>query len=282
MSASRGVGRDGHGGPNPVRLRRIYEEPEAGDGRRVLIDGLWPRGVRKDEAGIDTWLREIAPSPELRRWFDHDPERYAAFVERYRTELQATPRAEAFAQLLDWARGGPLTLLTATRDVDHCHARMLADELADRLSPPAPRPAGYSKRSAAEKLGVGPGCRLGLIDPPPDWTLGGLPDDVRIRTDLRGRRDVTLAFVRSHRTLVRNAERLARGLDDDAALWIAWPRKAGGHDSDVTEDLLRAALLPLGLVDVKVAAIDADWSGVRFVRRVEHRRRPRPDPKPHQ
>jgi NAD(P)-dependent dehydrogenase (short-subunit alcohol dehydrogenase family) len=115
--------------------------------------------------------------------------------------------------------------------------------------------------------------RLGLLKAPQGWGLEGLPDGVEIRRDLRGRRDVTVAFVRSRRVLERNADRYARGLDDDASLWLAWPRKAAGHDSDVTEDGLRAALLPRGLVDVKVAAIDHDWSGLKFVRRKELRGR---------
>lgn len=128
-------------------------------------------------------------------------------------------------------------------------------------------PAGYSGRSAAQKLGVQPGHRLGLIRAPAGWQPDGLPDGVEVRHDLRGRRDVTLAFTRSRRDLVRDADRLVRALDDTASLWIAWPRRAGGHDSDVTEDLLRDVFLPRGLVDVKVAAIDADWSGLKFVRR---------------
>lgn len=131
--------------------------------------------------------------------------------------------------------------------------------------------AGYSHRTAAEKLGVKAGSRLGLIDPDEGWHLEGLPDDVEVRDNLRGRRDVTIVFVRSRRDLQRNASRYERSLGDAAALWIAWPRRAAGHDSDVTGNLLRELLLPLGLVDVKVAAIDHDWSGLEFVRRKELR-----------
>lgn len=127
--------------------------------------------------------------------------------------------------------------------------------------------AGYSHRSTAEKLGVKARSRLGVIDADDGWNLEGIPDDVVVRNDLRGRRDVTLIFVRSRRDVERGARRFERSLGDAAALWIAWPRRAGGHDSDVTEDLLRQVLLPLGLVDVKVAAIDRDWSGLKFVRR---------------
>ncbi|MGI8575380.1 MAG: DUF3052 domain-containing protein [Egibacteraceae bacterium] len=127
--------------------------------------------------------------------------------------------------------------------------------------------AGYSSRSAAEKLGVKPDSRLALIDVPDGWALDGLPGGVRIRTDLRGVRDVTVAFVRSERALRRGAARYERTLADDGSLWIAWPRKAGGDESDMTENLLREVFLPRGLVDVKVAAIDSDWSGLKFVRR---------------
>lgn len=134
-------------------------------------------------------------------------------------------------------------------------------------------PASQPHRSTAAKLGVVQGTRLGLIGADDGWTLDGLPDDVEVRRDLRGRRDVTVAFVRSRRQLERDADRLDRNLDDDAALWIAWPRRAGGHHSDVTEDLLREVLLPRGLVDVKVAAIDDDWSGLKFVRRRTRRTR---------
>lgn len=131
--------------------------------------------------------------------------------------------------------------------------------------------AGYSHRSAAEKLGVRSGSCLGVVDADDGWELEGLPGDVVVRESLRGRRDVTLAFVRSRRDLERNAERYERALADTSSLWIAWPRRAGGHDSDVTENLLREVLLPIGLVDVKVAAIDEDWSGLKFVRRKELR-----------
>lgn len=132
-------------------------------------------------------------------------------------------------------------------------------------------PAGYSQRSAAAKLGVKAGSCLAVIDADEGWDLDGTPEDVIVRQSLRGRRDVTIVFVRSRRHLERNVHRWERSLEDSAALWIAWPRRAAGHASDVTENLLREVLLPLGLVDVKVAAIDHDWSGLKFVRRRELR-----------
>lgn len=115
------------------------------------------------------------------------------------------------------------------------------------------------------------GERLALIDAPSHWTLNGLPKEMRVRHDLRGYRDVTVVFVRSQRELLRDIDRYERTLADGASLWIAWPRKAAGHDSDMTENLLREVLLPRGLVDVKVAAIDDDWSGLKFVRRKNRR-----------
>lgn len=132
-------------------------------------------------------------------------------------------------------------------------------------------PAGHAGRSAARKLGVTPGSVLALVQAPGAWRPEGIPDGVTVRDNLRGHRDVTVAFVRSERDLRRLAPRLVRALADTSMLWIAWPRRAGGHVSDVTEDLLRAVLLPHGVVDVKVAALDDDWSGLKFVRRVENR-----------
>ncbi|GAA5109687.1 DUF488 domain-containing protein [Haloechinothrix salitolerans] len=111
-----------------VRIRRVYDEPGADDGARVLIDGMWPRGVRKDVLDYTEWLRDIAPSKDLRSWFGHRPERFAEFRQRYLTELEFGERAEALRRLRDYARDD-LTLLTATKDVDHSHAAVLAELL---------------------------------------------------------------------------------------------------------------------------------------------------------
>ncbi len=131
--------------------------------------------------------------------------------------------------------------------------------------------AGYSGTPLAKKLGVSEGSAFVLVAAPEGWAVPDLPADVQTTTTLRGRFDVALVFVRSAADLRRRAPRLARALPDDGSAWIAWPRKAGGHTSDVTENLLREVLLPTGLVDVKVAALDADWSGLKFVRRKELR-----------
>lgn len=127
--------------------------------------------------------------------------------------------------------------------------------------------AGYSGTPPSKKLGIREGTTLVLAGAPSGWTVPDLPPGVTVKSSLRGRFDVGVVFVRSAAELRRKAGPMARATADDASTWIAWPRKAGGHDSDVTENLLRELLLPTGLVDVKVAAIDDDWSGLKFVRR---------------
>jgi uncharacterized protein YeaO (DUF488 family) len=107
-----------------VRVARVYADP--GRGRRVLVDRLWPRGLRKDSATFDEWLREVAPSDGLRRWYRHEPARFAEFTERYRAELAEPERALALRRLREYRQAGPLTLLTATKDLAHSHAAVLA------------------------------------------------------------------------------------------------------------------------------------------------------------
>jgi len=103
-----------------IRLKRIHDEAAPADGRRVLVDRVWPRGIRKADAAIDEWLREIAPSTALRQWFGHDPQRWPEFVQRYHRELDAKPdRVEA---LREQARSGTVTLCFATRDREHNNA----------------------------------------------------------------------------------------------------------------------------------------------------------------
>lgn len=114
-----------------VRIKRIYEPAGDGDGTRVLVDRLWPRGVRKADAVVDYWLRGVAPSPELRKWFGHDPARFDAFAAAYRDELERSP--DAVAELLALARAGDVTLLYGARDPVYNHARVLADYLDEAL-----------------------------------------------------------------------------------------------------------------------------------------------------
>jgi uncharacterized protein YeaO (DUF488 family) len=110
-----------------VRVRRVYDSPEPADGRRVLVDRLWPRGVAR--SAVDEWAKAVAPSTELREWYSHETEKFPAFRERYLAELRAPERSEGLAHLRDLAGSGPLTLLTATRDVEHSQAAVLAEWL---------------------------------------------------------------------------------------------------------------------------------------------------------
>ncbi len=118
-----------------VQVRRVYDPPEPGDGTRVLVDRLWPRGLSKAHAHFDEWLKQIAPSTELRRWYGHDPALYPEFVTRYRAELRDPERATALAHLRDLLVQGPLTLLTATKSLEICHAQVLADLLRQAKTP---------------------------------------------------------------------------------------------------------------------------------------------------
>ncbi len=114
--------------PN-VRVRRIYDEPSRQDGTRVLVDRIWPRGMTKDRARLDEWCKQVAPSPELRTWYAHDPQRFAEFGRRYRAEVAEAERANAVDHLRVLARAGALTLLTATKQADISEAAVLADLL---------------------------------------------------------------------------------------------------------------------------------------------------------
>jgi uncharacterized protein YeaO (DUF488 family) len=112
-----------------IRLKRAYERPSSDDGIRVLVDRLWPRGMRKEDAAIDHWLKELAPSTELRRWFAHDPERWEEFRRRYRDELSA--HAERLEELRATARERRLTLVYSARDERHNDAVVLRDVLSN-------------------------------------------------------------------------------------------------------------------------------------------------------
>ncbi|MET9825759.1 MULTISPECIES: DUF488 domain-containing protein [Streptomyces] len=115
-----------------VEYRRIYEDPTPQDGKRVLVDRLWPRGMSKEKAELDEWLRDVAPSADLRRWYHHDPERYEEFRRRYFAELEDAGHEAALHRLRDMAAHGKVTLLTATKDADHSEAAALAQWLDRR------------------------------------------------------------------------------------------------------------------------------------------------------
>ncbi|WP_079023665.1 DUF488 domain-containing protein [Streptomyces odonnellii] len=112
-----------------VRVRRVYEAPEPEDGTRVLVDRLWPRGLAKEAAAVDEWLKDAAPSGELRAWYGHDPGRFEEFAGRYGQELAAPDHTEALARLRELAAGHTVTLLTATKDLRYSHAPLLAAEV---------------------------------------------------------------------------------------------------------------------------------------------------------
>lgn len=114
-----------------IRVRRIYEPPAAGDGYRVLVDRLWPRGLSKERARVDLWLREIAPSDALRKWYQHDPEKWSEFRRRYNAELDALPAAgELLEPLVARAARGTVTLLFSSRELELNNAVALRERLA--------------------------------------------------------------------------------------------------------------------------------------------------------
>lgn len=111
--------------PRAIAIERAYEESVSGRGYRVLVDRLWPRGIKKDHLKFDEWAKDLAPSDALRRWYAHDPERFAEFARRYRSELKAGPAPEVLARLRRLLDRRPLILLTATKDVEHSGAEVL-------------------------------------------------------------------------------------------------------------------------------------------------------------
>jgi uncharacterized protein YeaO (DUF488 family) len=108
-----------------IRCKRIYEPSERGDGYRVLVDRLWPRGLKKEEAAFDVWIKDIAPSTELRQWYGHRSEAWPEFQQRYRQELKRPEAAAELEKLREIAAKRPLTLLTATKEVAESHAAVL-------------------------------------------------------------------------------------------------------------------------------------------------------------
>jgi uncharacterized protein YeaO (DUF488 family) len=114
-----------------IRIRRVYDEPSPADGARVLVDRVWPRGMRKDAARLDEWAKDVAPSTDLRTWYRHDPAKFGEFRRRYAAELDEPGPREAFSRLRALAADRPVTLLTATRDLDHSQAAVLAGLLRE-------------------------------------------------------------------------------------------------------------------------------------------------------
>jgi DNA-3-methyladenine glycosylase len=110
-----------------VSIKRVYEKPDSDDGYRVLVDRLWPRGVAKANAAVDLWLREIGPSDELRKWFGHDPERFAEFATKYHAELDDNPATQQLRELI--ASHDTVTLVYSAKDEEHNQAVVLAGYL---------------------------------------------------------------------------------------------------------------------------------------------------------
>ena len=120
--------------PPDIRVDRVYDPAGPQDGTRVLVDRLWPRGLRKDAARLDEWAKDVAPSHELRSWYGHDPAKFADFCRRYTDELSRGAARAALEHLTALAAAGPVTLLTATRDIDHSQAAVLAGLLRHRAA----------------------------------------------------------------------------------------------------------------------------------------------------
>ena len=150
-----------------IRVCRVYDAPSPADGARVLVDRIWPRGLRKDAAHLTEWAKDAAPSTELRQWYGHDPEKFSEFRRRYLDELSGRVQRAELGKLRALAATGPVTLLTATRDVDISQAAVLAQVLRQpvRTDPKAARPpAGptWSAPNAAPSKTEGhrAGCAL--------------------------------------------------------------------------------------------------------------------------
>ncbi|MFF8959827.1 DUF488 domain-containing protein [Streptomyces sp. NPDC014894] len=118
------------------RVRRVYDPPDPADGRRILVDRLWPRGLSKERAGVDEWLKDVTPSGELRTAYHAGRLDFAAFRDRYRAELAEPERVAAVGRLLELARGSAVTLVTAVKDPEHSHVPVLVEHLKRRGDDP--------------------------------------------------------------------------------------------------------------------------------------------------
>ena len=135
-----------------IKLKRVYEPAAPGDGRRFLVDGIWPRGVRKEALNIEAWLKEAGPRTELRKWFGHDPSSWTEFRQRYYRELEAHP--EVLEPLLEAARQGDVTLVYSARDEQHNQAVVIRDVLQSRMgSAGSAAPDGSTPAASSDALG---------------------------------------------------------------------------------------------------------------------------------
>ena len=147
-----------------VRVKRVYESVSPDDGERVLVDRLWPRGVSKAAAHLDEWDKDVAPSDELRRWYGHDPAKFAEFRRRYADELREPARAKALAHLNEAAKRGTVTLLTATKDAARSEAAVLAEQLRAGAAGPAQR-GSAGPRDEDDDVPGDPACWLHRVCP---------------------------------------------------------------------------------------------------------------------
>jgi uncharacterized protein YeaO (DUF488 family) len=135
-----------------IRIKRTYDPPARGDGRRILVERLWPRGMKKQALAADAWMKEVAPSTELRKWFDHRVERWEEFRRRYRDELNAN--ADAWKPILEAGEGGPVTLLYSAHDTLHNGAIVLRDYLAARQAKRPARRGARARQRISEASGA--------------------------------------------------------------------------------------------------------------------------------
>lgn len=112
-----------------IAIKRAYDQPTGGDGVRILVDRLWPRGLRKDDAHFDQWRKDLAPTTELRQYYGHRPERFAEFKHRYRAELRRKEAAGAVLEMVELSERRPITFVTASRDLEHSEAAVLAEHV---------------------------------------------------------------------------------------------------------------------------------------------------------
>ena len=113
-----------------IKIKRIYDPVSKDDGKRILVDRLWPRGVKKEKAAIDEWLKDIAPSDELRKWFSHDPEKWQEFKKRYKKELSDSDKVDLVKKLKVEAKKGTITFLFAAKDTEHDNAMVLKEVIS--------------------------------------------------------------------------------------------------------------------------------------------------------
>jgi uncharacterized protein YeaO (DUF488 family) len=157
--------------PSQIQVRRVYEPAAPGDGTRVLVDRVWPRGLRKDGARLDEWAKDAAPSTDLRKWYGHDPAKFDEFRRRYLDELSRGPQRAELRRLRALVSAGPVTLLTATRNVDISQAAVLADVLRQPVGDEGGDAACWAhlicpECGALESEGHRPDCALASNEDP--------------------------------------------------------------------------------------------------------------------